>query len=222
MSERSRQDIDFFRDLGQFAQRLKNSVADLRSDPELLSRIGKLSSLSDTWEDTFLEKIAWYTSFTAQLLERFRIPEMVFAYKRTSRKSRVPSNAKEFIDEVNTVPDWFKRKLGIRNIIAVDLKEMSESEDIREKAVADWVYLMIEYIDVIENQKDVRLGDPNSFKKYMREYPLETDDLNPTMHEVVAFYILALVMEHNPDELDDYLDKVKGVVERLPRRFSNN
>jgi hypothetical protein len=222
MNERNGQDTDFFSDLGILAQNLRKSITDMRHDPELLSKIGRLRELPDTWGETLLEKIDWYTGYTSRVLERFKIPEMVFAYKRTSKETQVPSNAKEFIDGVNAAPDWLKRRLGIRNIIAFDLKEMSESKDIREKAVADWVYLMIEYIDVIENQKSVKLGDPESFKRYMREYPLESEGWNPSMYDLVAFYIPALVTEHDPDKINDYLDTVKGVVERSPKRFSKN
>lgn len=180
-----------------------------RSDPNLGDKIRDCGDLVAGFDDAYMKKIDLFTQYHAQVFEKWRIPQMVSAYKLSTGNTQLPANPNTFFAAFPQIPHWRKRESGLRMEIVSDLAETINGDTI-ESSPSKWLYFMMQLIDTAENHTGVHFGVEKEFDRFIRDNPLE-NGLKLSMYESVSLYALYLLLVLDPKKTEAFMDGVQSV-----------
>ena len=197
-------DSEVFVALGDYADFFRGNVANMRVDLSLGSKIAR-ADVDFPPEDFFDDYVVGFIDLHTHILDRFRLVEAVDAYKEQVRKSSIPEDPNVMFSVLAGMPDWRRRKYGVRTEIIRDIAEMWEEESF-ELSIAKWTYLLMEWIDFLEKYwGGVSFSNEKQFSRFINKYPIK--GWQPSgASELLSYYFLVLMFSIDQD-------KTKGFVE---------
>lgn len=191
-------DLGHFTDLENSISLFRRKLINARSDADFLDKFAATVDDAQKWGDEFAEEVGWFTSYHTRMFSLWKIPEMVSAFKLTTKETSLPENPSAFFAAFPSIPDWRKRHSGIRAEIVKDLTKMIVGTSM-ERVPAKWVYLMMELIDLAEIHKGVNFGVEREYRTYVRDNPLPNGEQLP-VYETLAFYVFSIMNALDPSE----------------------
>jgi len=202
-------DLNKLLELEKLISALGEKLDVVRCDPNLGDKIGSCEDLLTDFDDDYMKKIDLFTQYHAQAFEKWRIPQMVSAYKLSTGNTRLPTNPNAFFAAFPQIPEWRKRQGGIRTEIVSDLAETMNTGPV-ERSPSKWLYFMMQLIDTAENHTGVHFGVDKEFERFVRDNPLK-DGLKLSMYTTVAYYTFDLLLVLDPKKAEEFIDGVQSV-----------